>query len=101
MANWLLPTQPPALKIARIRTVLRDSVREIDVVEAKYRETRRKWRAANKERIAALNRDWHQRNKERKRKYNLDYYYRNHAARRAYLNAKQREYRAAQKGQCA
>lgn len=95
--NPFLPTLEVVsrFKVAGVVSVVDRQKKEPCPVNRKYRtgEKRRAWLAANRERVRAYNNKWYAENKEKVNARQREYYKAN-PQRRAYLNAKQREYRA-------
>jgi hypothetical protein len=95
--SWILPEvhEVGRLPIGEVKTVLREP-RQRDVVDAKYYwgTKRQAWLRSNKEKLREYNREYARKNRRKINAAARRRYRQNQAIRRAYLNAKQREYRA-------
>lgn len=99
--SWIFPEAQKSFPLpkGRVRVIVNgDStpIRAVDAVNRKYRESprRRAWLQAHKEELREYDRQYSKKNRDRINERARERYRVNWIRRRAYLNMKQREYRA-------
>lgn len=100
--SWILPEAQKSTPLpkGRVRVILKGDeptpVRAVDAVNRKYRESprRRAWLEAHKEELKEYDKQYSKKNRRRINELARERYRANWIKRRAYLNMKQREYRA-------